>query len=265
MKALIQPGVFGDEEQPLIAALSSRGIKVEIEANPDKFSGTGEPYFVRGTLEYYDKVLEKAMCGIIPKVTESNYEWMTYTRMIDPDALMNNHWVCFPWWKLQDPSVVESDFGGSGIVFIRPNSGRKLFTGTTVKTNWWVKELQIIKNLPWSRIAPETLVIVAPYQEILAEFRLLMYRDEIIDFSRYDDNGADINLKLSDARSLVSSIFHYPDAFYSLDVAITEDGAKILELNSLACAGWYDCDPGRVIDKIMDVNGCNEFCIGSKK
>jgi len=250
MHWVIQDKVFGDETAELIKYAKSYQIAPDCGVYG---FGADDPYIVRGTIEFVKETYGRwDEFSNMPKLlTLKNYTCSKYYQKVP--NLLNQDFFILPWWKLKKCkhelfNYFDTDEGINRL-FIRPNSGKKLFTGTTVGPIWFEKEFDIIKALPSSNFTEDTLVVVAKQQKIWSERRFVMHENTIItsavygDYSQADD-GPEV---YSD---LVKSNTYYPDDFYTIDVCMTENGPKIVELNSMVCAGLYDCDYEKVVKSV---------------
>lgn len=243
---VLQEKIFGDETDRLIEALKNNGIEYTFGI-PDSVYAGGY-YFPRGSIEFVEQFESKfgEFCTI-ETVSLDRYAYSSYAQNFGP-RLLNDDFVLVPWWHLYHSNL----FPEHDRLFIRPNSGRKIFTGTTLTKKWWKQELDIIKNLPSSSIKDNDLVVVAPYREILAEYRMLMQGDQLIDISRYDDEE---EISFADRSALsfwAFSVDYQPDFYYTVDIAKTPESYKLVEINSAVSAGWYDMDYDKVVKVIKD-------------
>ncbi len=127
-------------------------------------------------------------------------------------------------------------------LFIRPDSGDKRFTGTTIGKKWARKELDVISGLPHNKT--NGLVLVSSYKNIDCEARFLIGPKGIVDFSFYQNLEEDFEtgriLKNFVDKLDLSGIVAGP--FFTLDVCLSNGAAKIIEMNSFNCAGFYNMD-----------------------
>lgn len=102
----------------------------------------------------------------------------------------------------------------------------------------------------------EELILISTPKEILEESRFIICGNEAIANSRYQIDGkykVDSNTS-SDSIDFVNNLlkqqYWTPEEIFTLDIALTPSGPKIIELNSFSCAGWYDCDEELIIDRV---------------
>lgn len=134
--------------------------------------------------------------------------------------------------------------------FIRPNSDSKSFTGEL--NTWdefciWRQQIQALGECWGKTVNMNDLVVMAPVQEIAAEYRLFVVDGKVVTGSRYKMGTNVIYDRLVDDDVLkfadkIIRLFSPADAF-ALDIATTPAGDhKVLEINSLNSAGLYDAD-----------------------
>jgi len=245
MHWVIQDKVFGDETAELIK--HTKSYQLVPDCGVYGF-GADDPYIVRGTTKFIKETYDRwGEFSNMPKLlTLKNYTCSKYYQKVP--RLLNQDFLILPWCTLSDSKYILCEHFGDGL-FIRPNSGKKLFTGTTVGRKWFHKELDIIKSLPSSNFTEDTLVVVAKQQKIWNERRFVMHENTIITSAVYGgDSQADEGPEVYS--DLVTSNRYYPDDFYTIDVCMTENGPRIVELNSMVCAGLYDCDYEKVVKSV---------------
>lgn len=181
-------------------------------------------------------------------LTLKNYECINYYPKVN--NLLNSDCIFLPWGMLsKNRDIIFKSFPKTEKFFIRPNSGKKIFTGTTLTKKWWDKELDIIYNLPYSEIKPDTLVLISSAKKIAREYRVLMHKNEILDYCIYDGISmhSDYQLIFNNCKTLR----YFPDKFYTIDIAFLENNlCKVLELNSFCSAGLYDMNYEKVVKEI---------------
>jgi hypothetical protein len=148
-------------------------------------------------------------------------------------------------------------FFGTNKLFIRPNSGSKLFTGLPIlgKSDM---EYQSNALRQLSGVLDDSIIMVSTAKEIKEEFRFIIVGDEVIDGSRYNLNGehTELHFYTTAAWELANKVAKSPNKpteIFTCDIAEMGDGSiKIVELNSFNCAGWYHCDPEVIIKKVSE-------------
>lgn len=246
--------MFGEETDALVAALEQNDVPFDWDM-PDSIVG-GENIFVRGTLDFVN-LFERRFgeyCNNF-SINLENYEYCRYSQFYKP--LYNSHFIVFPWHRLPySLGLVSKCFPNSDKYFIRPNSGRKIFTGTTLTAKWYDKELDIIKGLPSSTISDHDMIIIAPFKEIIEnEYRVLMYNDTIVDFSIYNEiNEERLTLETIQKFFQQYKLPQGPDLYYTIDITGHNNltSIEIIEINSCPSAGWYDMDCDKIVKHMLE-------------
>ena len=136
---IIQDKIFGEETDELIKHLLDYDLVKEIPENAPKDS------VIRGSLDFVE-LYQNKFPNNKQWVTLSNYDCSFYYPLVD--NLLNEDHIFANWGDLVlDKERIFSEFDTESC-FIRPNSGRKIFTGTTLTKKWWDQELKIIEELP---------------------------------------------------------------------------------------------------------------------
>ena len=252
---IIQDGVFGDETIELIKHTKS----YTLTNDPHILDAEG-PYIVRGTTKFISQTYNKwaEWCNMPNLLHLDNYQCSNYYLEIPEEKLLNSDFLLLPWWKLKRSRYEVFEYLNAERLFIRPNSGEKLFTGTTIGHKWFKKELEIIEGLPSSNFDQQDLVLVSSAKEVWNECRFLMQKNKIVSWAPYSydssmNNQDDINLY----EELVTSNRYYPDSFYTIDVCMTPGGPQIIELNSFVSAGLYEMDYSKVVKAVEDLYANN--------
>lgn len=171
--------------------------------------------------------------------------------------MLNSDFIMMPWGSLlQNKEVIFRAFDTEKF-FIRPNSGRKIFTGTTIGRKWFDKELKIIESLPNSSISNTDLVLISSTKDIVSEYRLAVCSDpdlnndhHILGSAKY--SGEDQPYIEDIADYFLKRVDYRPNLLYTMDLAILKDGSsRVVELNSFHSAGLYGMDLGNKLDLIL--------------
>ena len=135
------------------------------------------------------------------------------------------------------------DYGINDRVFLRPDAGNKDFNGGIVKRDYFNA---------WHGTAmrfsppPDSLVVVASPEKILAEYRLFIADGVVVAGSKYktgefvcpEPGYHDQARQVAETAAKVWS----PARVFCIDVAETPAGFRIVECNPFNCAGVYESD-----------------------
>lgn len=141
--------------------------------------------------------------------------------------------------------------GQKNTLFVRPDSGEKIFTGRLINYEDLEK---ILPQLGYEDIPENEVVVVSSPVNIDKEWRFVVANDEVITGSLY----LPFRLRLSDrqddqkarefAQKVVDSVGWRPDPMWCLDVCLTESGNYyVIEINSFSCSGFYACNPKPIV------------------
>lgn len=185
----------------------------------------------------------------------SNFECSSYYPHFQK-YLINREYVLLPLGDVERNWAKLKNYFGADKLFIRPNVGAKVFTGQVLE------DTKYLSSLP-DFAPPGTICLIAPAQKILGEARLFVTKTRILGGSVYYNEIGDLYAKAlcpkedSDifdfAQEVISSTNWIPDPIYCMDVAATEEGLKIVELNSLSCCGWYETPVESVIEEVSKI------------
>jgi hypothetical protein len=178
-----------------------------------------------------------------------------YYSYIPEEWMLNGQFIMLPFEHIKRNFEAILNLFDDDKVFVRPNSGFKTFTGMVLTYENYRHELSASQQL--TSVIPETICMVAEAKPLKAEFRFLVVDGDVVDGSEYRwDNVLDIRhdydadcFKLAQRMSAHS---WQPDSIYTCDVALTEQGPKIIELNSFACAGLYALDKNIVVNRVSE-------------
>ena len=141
--------------------------------------------------------------------------------------------------------------------FVRPLSDSKSFVGkvyTPEEFSYWQEQVQDLG--PDSYVNGETQVLVATPQEIHTETRFFVVDGRLVTGSLYRVGGQvryseDVDPSAEAfARSCIAD--WVPSRAFVLDVALTPDGYRVVEVNAINAAGYYACDLQKLVGAFED-------------
>lgn len=227
IKWLLQPvKVEQDKMDNLMNLLSKGDIPFDIVyplegkiLNPDK-----SEYQFQDNIDYF-------VCG--------SYPLTRYIHKIKPQAVFSlenidveQQWNIFGKENFvnSEAQIVhtkEIDWKQQEEYFVRPLEDTKSFNGGVYNQN---------------TLNFEGMVMVAPLKEITKEYRFFIVDNEIITTSQYKMNGAlfESNIIYEDAKDFVEHIKNkFNFSGYVIDIGISNNQPKIMELNCLNASGFY--------------------------
>jgi hypothetical protein len=181
-----------------------------------------------------------------------------------PGAFLNDNFD-FSVWKekykgllLNEDAAIE-EFGKlnpNEPVFVRPCSDHKTFAGLIIepeKLQTWQQQILGISD-GYATLTPETLVLSATPKPILKEFRFFVVDGQIITGSLYKVGAYAQTSSHCDDKAVVFAEkaiqVWQPDRAFVIDIALTPVGPKVIEINCLTSAGFYEADVDRLVDAL---------------
>ena len=154
---------------------------------------------------------------------------------------------------LRDARVTEPSF-------VRPLSDSKSFVGKVYEpAEFHEWQVSVVDLGPDAYVHGETQVLVARPQEIWNETRCFVVDAKIVTASLYR-SGGQVRYEevlegpaLAFARECISS--WVPSRAFVVDVALTPDGYRVVEVNCLNAAGFYACDMQKLVVALEDAFG----------
>lgn len=197
-------------------------------------------------------------------LTLDNYECYKYYGYYG-DHLLNSKYLMMGLNDVHRNKDYIFDIFNSGKIFIRPSNGYKSFTGQLLNKKTFEFDYQTLIN-SYGGIDTNQLVLLAPPQNIINEYRFIVIDGEVITGSLYIDikNKGTYEPyfdKINDDKKAYNyavklSKLYQPDLAYTIDICKLENGDyKLIEINSLCCANWYGADYGKIVKSL------NQLCI----
>jgi hypothetical protein len=145
-----------------------------------------------------------------------------------------------------------------GEFFIRPDEDSKAFAGTImnhVEFEGWRNDLMSISG--YTTLPPETEVMIAPLKAIWAEYRCIIADGRYITGSRYKTGqtvaySSDVGQRIIDYANECVREWN-PRRLFTLDIADTPDGLKIIETNAVSSSGFYAIDMNIFVGVITEM------------
>lgn len=147
-------------------------------------------------------------------------------------------------------------FGKEALIFIRPNDGKKTFTGQLLDLQEFDRffENDLVCN---SR--DEDFVVVSSPKAIKGEWRFICHEKEIIAVSCYQFQGQKTQIPSAPEGATqkcleVLSEGYWPDKAFTVDICEDSTGQFwLLELNSFCSAGVYSANKRKIVKRISEI------------
>jgi hypothetical protein len=139
------------------------------------------------------------------------------------------------------------------VFHIRPMEDLKAFNGT-VTTAKEIRRWQHSDDAGNFSFKKTTQCVVSPPKKILAEWRWFIADGKIISGSTYKMNGQRLVQRETD-QDVIDEAQAFadkwlPDEVCVMDIALTDDGPKVIEFNCFNSSGFYYHDIGAVVEAV---------------
>lgn len=171
--------------------------------------------------------------------------------------MLNDDIIYLPWaeFKRRGPKWL-MNIAVNDAVFIRPNSGWKIFTGQTIGLSKFNEDCHALDST--TSVVAETIIGVCRPKSIdnQIEWRFWLGRDGVFSYSAYSwDDGVNLIDPPSIVLTLASEIATYcsdeinwtPDRLFVCDFCLSDGLPKLIEINSASCSGIYNADLNKII------------------
>lgn len=154
-----------------------------------------------------------------------------------------------------DAMVKFGRIDNESVWFIRPLEDLKAFSGTVTTAEEIGKWLNSIESGNFS-FSPDTLVTIAAPKIIKAEWRYFVVDGKVVDGSIYMLRGYRLVQRekdpavLAEAQTFADKWLPHPTCV--MDLALTEDGVKVIEFNAFNSSGFYYHDIPKIIYAVTD-------------
>lgn len=166
-----------------------------------------------------------------------------------PDNIpwLNRHGVFIPYQHLFNHPILAHLIVDNGRVFIRPNSGNKIFTGFDIAVDNQFND-NLKNQMLFAKPDGDTMCYVAPYKNIEKnEWRFWFCEHKVVACTPYSWSDSPSLVEppqqiQSLAEQLASSSFN-PDYAYVADFVLDDKGkAYLIEVNAASTSGVYNAD-----------------------
>lgn len=203
----------------------------------------------------FDTFLNYMICG--------SYQLSQYTRIKRPDSV----------FSIEDYSFeqIMNIFGNENFV----NSDAKIMSSREINWNnnhrMFIRPVEDTKNFNGGVYSKEEFkyngdVVVATLKNISQEYRFFIIDNKISTASMYKMNGkyeTSYPVEESAIQFVENMISKFPEKCFVIDVAKVDNNYKIVELNGLNSAGFYNIDLYKLVFDIEDYY--NKYTHHSKK
>jgi hypothetical protein len=149
-----------------------------------------------------------------------------------------------------------------GEFFMRPVSDSKVFAGdvfTGEEYNDWRTRVVVLEQDDGTSLRGNTMVMISKPKKIYSEYRLFVIGGKVITASQYKLGhkviyDARVDQDILDFGQMLVDQEDFAPA-YSLDLCRTQDGIKIVEVNTINSSGFYNANVGKIVDAFQTIYG----------
>lgn len=184
-----------------------------------------------------------------------------------PGAFLNENFEQSAWvngWgkeRMLNSEYIQSTLGDVEIpwskFFARPAEDTKSFSGTIFEKENFETWKQKVLDVNSQQLNATTEIIIAPLKKIYIEYRFFIVNGKVStgsvykrgDVVQYDSLMPNYVIEYAEELAAIWS----PDVAYVLDLADTDEGLKIIEVNNINSSGFYASDLQKFIISIEDL------------
>lgn len=215
----------------------------------------GRPAFIYGSLQFV-----RDLKGPYAAYGYRGTDWTDFTAHYPRSWLINSEYAMTTWGDL----IRHFDYWLERIdtlgLFVRPAASTKSFAGQYLTAKNWAIELSSLSSN--TSVTDETLCVVAPFSDLIEEFRFFIVDGKVISGTSYATYGGrwitlsqqkSIPPGVLDLATKVANFQWQPDSCYTVDIGIQRDRkVGIIEFNSFCSAGVYHADMDAVLKAVAD-------------
>ena len=206
-----------------------------------------DPIFAYGSLQMAQD-LQKKRIPIVTFANFSNYACRRYYNNLHEHIIQQKH-IFLPFGEVarKRDSILEM-LGEENQVFIRPDDGRKIFTGTVIDKSTWEEDLV---RLAFYDVPDDEMCVLASIADIQDEYRFLVDSEKALSGSKYIEKGEVLEKPITVADGFVwdyvnevlQSSNYCPDSLWTLDISVNQENRPtVLEVGCASCSGLYGID-----------------------
>lgn len=214
-------------------------------------------------------ILETELPEDVPVFSYGSYSLSKHAirRGLVPGAYISNDSALHNLIKHYGDNMLNSDMVvttiGSDVspdwenMFIKPSEDTKAFTAEIMSRDNFLRFRENILRIEgYSSITKNTTIIIASPKTIHAEYRFFVVRGRVVTYSQYAIGDRVVYSPNVDeyiinfAQKMVG--IYEPDDAFVIDIALTEEGLKVIEVNCINSSGLYEIDLQKLI---MAVDG----------
>lgn len=171
------------------------------------------------------------------------------------DHLFNQPYIMLPVGELvrRKEFLLRTLSSFSSAVFVRPDSGSKLWNGRVFNARNWAEDIAAWVT-KWEDVLPHEIAVASPVRTVVREWRMIIVRGRgIVTGSQY---GPIILPGLPDevrqfGEMVIADTGLDPDPAWVLDVCSDAKGdLAVMEVGGFSSAGFYACDRDVIVEAV---------------
>jgi len=184
-------------------------------------------------------------------------ECSQYMPNIPSEYLLNYPYIITSWAELKRSRTYYNSIFSWGGLFVKSNKGKKTFPGQVLRDTevHWNADIKIVEDT--SSVSDNTLVLVSKSATFdKGEYRFVIVNKKVITGSMYNwdkDSNSNYPKEAEELAQKIADLEWQLDTAYTCDIAMTQNGPKVIELNSFGCAGLYACDRVKIVNAINEM------------
>lgn len=256
MRWIVQDNLIAENtRQQLLQLLDARGVaRTTVKLVPFFHALAGPAPDVAGPVFVYGST------GLGYVAKQRGWQPGYFDQNLDYELMLNRYGslalnagaVCAPLGDIQP---------GWARFFVRPVEDNKSFAGMVMTQDEFATFRSNVAALSEEQDVTLRLVdriVAAPLTRIEAEYRFFVIAGRVVTGSCYkvgDQVQSSPRVPEAVQAFAQSCVDHWhPNAAFTIDIAETPEGLRVIELNSANSAGFYACDVGAIIDAVSQLS-----------
>lgn len=263
MKTLLIEENIWEEEfyEKFIPTLKTEKIEFELinyipfDNDYKKLEKYDSNYLFYGSLNLGSDLRQYSSCVVFN--TPKFYECLNYYPKFNK-YLLNQKYLTTTFLNFKNEKDKFFKYFQSDLLFIKPNSGEKIFTGIVVFKPIFEEDIEFITR--YSDVPDDTRIIISPAKKLKREYRFLVEKNKVLTGSQYKDKTRHTELEIFPndetfkfAQKVVKKIKCQTDPLWTIDIAEDINNKLfVLEIGCFSCCGLYSCNINIITNTIKN-------------
>lgn len=213
------------------------GTKLLTLLNSVKHISELSPHLTQEQLDNSDYFIAKLKAGIFYDIEKFDQEF--YSKLNLP--LLNSNAQLIPM-----ENALHLSFDRD--MFIKPSRDLKAFNGGIIQKGTTIESF--IKSSQYQSFYIDETVVLSEVKEIYSEYRFFVVNKEVVGGSQYrKGNQSYLNGDIASEVLQIAkeyALLYEPNSIFTMDIALTSEGYKIIEYNCWNASGLYHCNGQKV-------------------